>query len=54
LRNWYTAYYKWVDRGECFLEREGLKPFEKVIPPDSFYVCLHDFLLSEDGKGEDE
>ena len=51
VRSWYTAFKKWVDRGECFLEREGIKPFEKVVNPDSFYVCLHDFLLSDEGEG---
>ena len=54
MRNWYTAFYKYVDRGDCFLQRDGLKPFEKVIDPEIFYVCLHDFFLDESGDGMED
>ena len=54
IRNWYTAFSSWIKSGECFLQRDGIKPFVKVIGEDSFWVCLHDFLLSDDGEGLDE
>ena len=47
LNSWYDRLYTWVERGDCFLEDEGLKPFEKVIPPENFYVCLRTYMESE-------
>lgn len=53
LRNWYTGFLKWVNRGECFLEREGQKHgFDKTVDPEIFYVCLNDYLLSDDGESQ--
>ena len=51
LSSWYTEFFRWVSRGECFLEREGLDPFEKIIDPDIFYVCLNEYLLTDTGEG---
>lgn len=52
LRNWYTGFHRWIKRGECFLERDGLKEFEKIIDPEKFWVCLNEYLLSDDGEGK--
>ena len=40
----------WVDRKNCFLLEEGLKPFEKTIPSKQFYVCLQTFLTTTEGN----
>ena len=51
LRNWYTRFQNWIKSGECFLQKEGIKPFDKIIDPDNFYVCLNAFLQSDEGEG---
>lgn len=50
LQNWYQAYLSWVDRENCFLLPKGLKPFEKTIPSEQFYVCLQTFLTTTEGN----
>jgi len=49
LRNWYTGFRNWVRRGECFLKRGGPDPFEKIVDPEIFYVCLQEYLVGDDG-----
>ena len=49
LRSWYLTFNKWVREGNCFLHDEGLRSFEKVIPPDSYYICLSKWLETEEG-----
>ena len=54
LRNWYTAFRNWILAGECFLQRDGIKDFDKVIDQESFWVCFNDFLLSDEGEGQED
>ena len=40
-RLWYPEFNKFVRDGKCFFKPEGLTIFEKTIPPELFYPCLH-------------
>ena len=44
---WYHKYNRWVRQGKCLFRPEGLTPFEKIVPPDIFYLCFN--LWREDG-----
>ena len=46
---WYDRLLYWVREGNCFLEDDGLGTMDKVIPPESFYVCLRTFMETDDG-----
>ena len=35
--------------GNCFLRDEGLRSFEKVIPPEEYYLCLFEWIETEEG-----
>ena len=54
LRNWYTGFRNWILAGECFLQRDGIKDFDKVIDQENFWVCFNDFLLSDEGEGQED
>ena len=41
---WYQPFNKWVGDGNCSRKREGLRKFEKVIPPDMFYDCYFEWV----------
>ena len=38
---WYSKFNDYVREGNCMLLPEGLTAFEKFIPPEIFYPCLH-------------
>ena len=50
LQSWYRNYNFWVSRGECFAQRSGIKPFDKVVPSEVFYTCLWEFLADDFGS----
>lgn len=35
--------------GECYAQRGGIKPFEKIVEPDAFYPCLREYLETDLG-----
>lgn len=52
LSSWYLKFNSWVHDGNCFLHRDGFKNFDKIIPPNSYYICLDQWLLTEKGQNE--
>ena len=45
MQNWYRAFYKWVQQGECFIMREGInRAHGDYIDPSKFYPCLWEWL----------
>ena len=50
LGSWYRNFNRWVSSGECFAQRSGIKPFEKIVPTDVFYTCLWEYLESDNGQ----
>ena len=50
-RLWYQDYNDWVRRGECLYLPGGLRPFERTIPPELFYICLAQALQEGGCKG---
>ena len=41
---WYNDYNEWIRDGKCMLLPGGLKPFEKIVPPEIFYFCIQEAL----------
>ena len=48
--SWYEKFNKWVREGKCFLRDEGLQTFERIIPPEIYYICLNDYMTTDEGK----
>ena len=40
---------RWVDSGECYLQRGGIKPFDKIVAPENYDGCLEEFLETDQG-----
>ena len=38
---WYSDFNDFVREGQCMLLPSGLTPFEKTVPPEIFYFCIH-------------
>jgi len=50
LNSWYDRLLTWYRRGDCFLDDNGLRTFEKTIPYEKFYVCLRTFMETDEGE----
>ena len=48
-KSWYLTYNKWVADGKCNWLSQGLGHFEKIVPPDVFYLCMEEWRRSGDG-----
>ena len=44
---WYPELHDYIKKGKCFFKPEGLTIFEKIIPPEIFYPCLHQGLKEQ-------
>ena len=38
-RTWYEKFNNWVRDGSCIFQPQGLRPFERTIPPQVYYLC---------------
>ena len=45
LDSWIGVYREWVDKGACELIPDGIDPFLKTIPRESFKLCLKEWIL---------
>ena len=52
MRSWYQDFLMWVRVGQCSSLPDGLKGFQKVVPPEVFYVCLEEALIKVGGDRE--
>ena len=53
LSSWYRKFNRWVSVGECSYQREGIKPFDKVVEPEVFMPCLEEFFDTDQGSGQE-
>ena len=44
---WYADFNRLVREGKCSYKPEGLTIFEKIVPPQIFYPCLHEVIKEE-------
>ena len=49
MGSWYKSFNQWVAAGECPHQRGGIKPFEKIVDPSVFNVCLEEFFETDSG-----
>ena len=47
LDSWFHRFRSWVDTGACKYARDGIDPFRKTIPYNSFKSCLQVWLLED-------
>ena len=50
LSSWYLKFNSWVRSGNCSLHSDGLGNFEKIVPPNSYYMCLDQWLETDAGR----
>jgi len=53
LNSWYRSFARWVESGDCYVQRAGIKPFEKIVPGDVFYPCLWEYLDDDAGSSKE-
>jgi hypothetical protein len=47
-RLWYQDFNDYVRKGKCTFKPEGLTVFQKTVPSDVFYPCLHQAIADEE------
>ena len=54
LDSWFKSFREWVTSEQCFLQRDGIESFDKVVDPEVLYVCLREFLQTDRGTNYED